>query len=89
MADDEQTSDWTENGLTAFLIFGLFASYVPQVCLIRAVYAVVAQHCLQHLRIIRAGTSIGFSPWFLLLGSTSSAAAMLNMCVARALCACG
>jgi len=55
-------SDWTENSLTALLIFGLFASYVPQ-----------------HLRIIRAGTSIGFSPWFLLLGSTSSAAAMLNI----------
>ncbi|KAH7882883.1 hypothetical protein F5I97DRAFT_1938811 [Phlebopus sp. FC_14] len=33
----------------------------------------------QHIRIIRAGTSVGFSPWFLLLGSTSSAAGMLNM----------
>ncbi|KAF9224676.1 hypothetical protein BS17DRAFT_751499 [Gyrodon lividus] len=55
-------TDWGANGLTAFLIYGLFVSYVPQ-----------------HLRIIRAGTSIGFSPWFLLLGSTSSAAAMLNI----------
>ncbi|KAF9235515.1 hypothetical protein BU15DRAFT_89558 [Melanogaster broomeanus] len=55
-------TDWGADGLTAFLIFGLFISYVPQ-----------------HLRIIRAGTSIGFSPWFLLLGSTSSAAAMLNI----------
>ncbi|KAL1730903.1 hypothetical protein EV714DRAFT_209951, partial [Schizophyllum commune] len=33
----------------------------------------------QHARIIRAGSSEGFSPWFLLLGSTSSAAGMLNM----------
>ncbi|KAG6330156.1 hypothetical protein ID866_8934 [Astraeus odoratus] len=57
-----QNSDRTANALTAFLVYGLFISYVPQ-----------------HLRIIRAGTSIGLSPWFLLLGSTSSAAAMLNM----------
>ncbi|KAI6041581.1 hypothetical protein EDC04DRAFT_2893057 [Pisolithus marmoratus] len=55
-------SDWAADALTVVLIFGLFASYIPQ-----------------HLRIIRAGTSIGFSPWFLLLGSTSSAAAMLNI----------
>ncbi|KAI0037015.1 hypothetical protein K488DRAFT_67177 [Vararia minispora EC-137] len=35
----------------------------------------------QHLRIILKGTSEGFSPWFLLLGSTSCAAGMLNMTV--------
>ncbi|TFY54462.1 hypothetical protein EVJ58_g8851 [Rhodofomes roseus] len=35
----------------------------------------------QHLRIIRAGSSEGFSPWFLLLGSTSSASGMLNIIV--------
>ncbi|KAG9313688.1 hypothetical protein JVU11DRAFT_6035 [Chiua virens] len=58
----QSKSDWKEDGLAAFLIFGLFLSYVPQL-----------------LRIIRAGTSVGFSPWFLLLGSTSSAAAMLNI----------
>ncbi|KAI6132967.1 hypothetical protein EV401DRAFT_1915242 [Pisolithus croceorrhizus] len=55
-------SDWAADALTVVLVFGMFASYIPQ-----------------HLRIIRAGTSIGFSPWFLLLGSTSSAAAMLNI----------
>ncbi|KAG0693589.1 hypothetical protein DFH29DRAFT_963792 [Suillus ampliporus] len=33
----------------------------------------------QHWRIIQMGSSEGFSPWFLLLGSTSSAAGMLNM----------
>ncbi|KAI6165191.1 hypothetical protein EDD17DRAFT_1556444 [Pisolithus thermaeus] len=55
-------SDWAADALTVALVFGMFASYIPQ-----------------HLRIIRAGTSIGFSPWFLLLGSTSSAAAMLNI----------
>ncbi|KAH9917998.1 uncharacterized protein B0H18DRAFT_1032697 [Fomitopsis serialis] len=35
----------------------------------------------QHLRIIKAGSSEGFSPWFLLLGSTSSASGMLNIIV--------
>lgn len=39
----------------------------------------IVSYIPQHLRIIQAGTSIGFSPWFLLLGSTSSAAAMLNI----------
>jgi len=33
----------------------------------------------QHLRIFNKKSSEGFSPWFLLLGSTSSAAGMLNM----------
>ncbi|KAF8497451.1 hypothetical protein F5888DRAFT_1698061 [Russula emetica] len=35
----------------------------------------------QHYRIISKGSSEGFSPWFLLLGSTSSASGMLNMIV--------
>ncbi|KAF8273583.1 hypothetical protein EI94DRAFT_1715328 [Lactarius quietus] len=35
----------------------------------------------QHYRIISKGSSEGFSPWFLLLGSTSSASGMLNMMV--------
>jgi hypothetical protein len=35
----------------------------------------------KHYRIISKGSSEGFSPWFLLLGSTSSASGMLNMCV--------
>ncbi|GBE83663.1 hypothetical protein BKA93DRAFT_816135 [Sparassis latifolia] len=35
----------------------------------------------QHLRIILTKSSEGFSPWFLLLGSTSSASAMLNIIV--------
>ncbi|KAF8297792.1 hypothetical protein DL93DRAFT_2234069 [Clavulina sp. PMI_390] len=33
----------------------------------------------QHLRIIMKGSSEGLSPWFLLLGSTSCAAGMLNV----------
>ncbi len=33
----------------------------------------------KHYRIINKGSSEGFSPWFLLLGATSSAAGMLNM----------
>lgn len=33
----------------------------------------------QHYRIIHKGSSEGFSPWFLLLGSTASAAGFLNM----------
>ncbi|KAG8215948.1 hypothetical protein J3R82DRAFT_7923 [Butyriboletus roseoflavus] len=43
------------------------------------IIGLIVSYVPQHLRIIRAGTSIGFSPWFLLLGSTSSAAGMLNM----------
>ncbi|KAA1474477.1 hypothetical protein DENSPDRAFT_841076 [Dentipellis sp. KUC8613] len=35
----------------------------------------------QHFRIINKGSSEGFSPWFLLLGSTSAASGMLNMIV--------
>ncbi|KAH9927539.1 hypothetical protein B0H21DRAFT_763138 [Amylocystis lapponica] len=35
----------------------------------------------QHRRIIEAKSSEGFSPWFLLLGSTSSASGLLNMIV--------
>ncbi|KAI0316036.1 hypothetical protein OF83DRAFT_1129072 [Amylostereum chailletii] len=35
----------------------------------------------QHLRIINKGSSEGFSPWFLLLGSTSAASGMLNMII--------
>ncbi|KAJ3552044.1 hypothetical protein NM688_g4365 [Phlebia brevispora] len=35
----------------------------------------------QHLRIILAKSSEGFSPWFLLLGSLSSASGMLNIIV--------
>ncbi|KAF7291108.1 hypothetical protein MIND_01253900 [Mycena indigotica] len=39
----------------------------------------VVSYLPQHLRIIRNGTSEGLSAWFLLLGSTSSAAGFLNM----------
>ncbi|KAF8128946.1 hypothetical protein EV363DRAFT_1220844 [Boletus edulis] len=49
---------------------GLTFILIPGLCL---------SYAPQLLRIIRAGTSIGFSPWFLLLGSTSSAAAMFNL----------
>ncbi|KAG6380064.1 hypothetical protein JVT61DRAFT_8146 [Boletus reticuloceps] len=80
VANSDQKSDWAANGLTFILIPGLCLSYAPQVCLSSSLHRVV-QHGPQLLRIIRAGTSIGFSPWFLLLGSTSSAAAMLNMYV--------
>ncbi|KAK1922577.1 hypothetical protein DB88DRAFT_512096 [Papiliotrema laurentii] len=37
----------------------------------------------QHVRIIRAKTSEGFSPWFLLLGATSSASGMLNLLIVQ------
>ncbi|PFH53501.1 hypothetical protein AMATHDRAFT_54629 [Amanita thiersii Skay4041] len=39
----------------------------------------VISYAPQHYRIISTGTSLGLSPWFLLLGSTSAAAGMLNM----------
>ncbi|WWC72998.1 uncharacterized protein I206_106962 [Kwoniella pini CBS 10737] len=37
----------------------------------------------QHLRIINAKTSEGFSPWYLLLGATSSASGMLNLLIVQ------
>ncbi|WWD21372.1 hypothetical protein CI109_105857 [Kwoniella shandongensis] len=37
----------------------------------------------QHIRIISAKTSEGFSPWFLLLGATSSASGMLNLLIVQ------
>jgi len=39
----------------------------------------IVSYLPQHLRIFNKKSSEGFSPWFLLLGSTSSAAGMLNM----------
>ncbi|KAL5478319.1 hypothetical protein ACEPAI_2503 [Sanghuangporus weigelae] len=38
-----------------------------------------ASYVPQHFKIINKGSSEGFSPWFLLLGATSSAAGCLNM----------
>ncbi|KAG6813647.1 hypothetical protein H0H92_008884 [Tricholoma furcatifolium] len=51
---------------TALLTFGLCCG-------------LVISYLPQHFRIINQGSSEGFSPWFLLLGSTSSAAGFLNM----------
>ncbi|KAF8627148.1 hypothetical protein AX17_006365 [Amanita inopinata Kibby_2008] len=51
---------------TALLTFGLCCG-------------LVISYVPQHYRIISTGTSVGLSPWFLLLGSTSAAAGMLNM----------
>ncbi|KAF9463196.1 hypothetical protein BDZ94DRAFT_1289848 [Collybia nuda] len=51
---------------TAVLTFGLCCG-------------LIISYAPQHLRIINKGSSEGFSPWFLLLGSTSSAAGFLNM----------
>ncbi|TFK45666.1 hypothetical protein OE88DRAFT_1600949, partial [Heliocybe sulcata] len=41
----------------------------------------VISYLPQHFRIIATKSSEGFSPWFLLLGSTSAASGMLNMVV--------
>ncbi|KZS96693.1 hypothetical protein SISNIDRAFT_424279 [Sistotremastrum niveocremeum HHB9708] len=43
------------------------------------ILGLLASYIPQHYRIIHKGSSEGFSPWFLLLGSTSSAAGMLNL----------
>ncbi|KAM6501043.1 hypothetical protein JOM56_004057 [Amanita muscaria] len=51
---------------TAMLTFGLCCG-------------LIISYAPQHYRIINKGTSIGLSPWFLLLGSTSAAAGMFNM----------
>ncbi|KAF9648257.1 hypothetical protein BDM02DRAFT_3096895, partial [Thelephora ganbajun] len=44
-------------------------------------FGLVVSYLPQHLRIILAKSSEGFSPWFLLLGSTSCASGMLNLFV--------
>ncbi|BEI85155.1 hypothetical protein CcaverHIS002_0505560 [Cutaneotrichosporon cavernicola] len=41
----------------------------------------VISYLPQHYRIISTGTSEGLSPWFLLLGATSSASGMLNLLI--------
>jgi len=43
------------------------------------IIGLVISYIPQHLRIILKRSSEGFSPWFLMLGSTASAAAMLNI----------
>ncbi|WVR08984.1 hypothetical protein IAU60_006044 [Kwoniella sp. DSM 27419] len=43
----------------------------------------VISYLPQHLRIIRSKSSEGFSPWFLLLGATSSASGMLNLLIVQ------
>jgi len=43
------------------------------------ILGLIISYLPQHLRIIQKRSSEGLSPWFLLLGSTASAAAMLNM----------
>ncbi|RSH95235.1 hypothetical protein EHS25_000321 [Saitozyma podzolica] len=43
----------------------------------------VISYLPQLIRIVRNGTSEGFSPWYLLLGATSSASAMLNILVVQ------
>ncbi|OCF35664.1 hypothetical protein I316_02719 [Kwoniella heveanensis BCC8398] len=53
--------------LSLLLCTGLIISYLPQ----------------QHLRIITAKSSEGFSPWYLLLGATSSASGMLNLLIVQ------
>ncbi|PBK76096.1 hypothetical protein ARMSODRAFT_950480 [Armillaria solidipes] len=56
----------THDWFTATLTFGLCTG-------------LVISYVPQHLRIIQKGSSEGFSPWFLFLGSTSSASGLLNM----------
>ncbi|GMK55812.1 hypothetical protein CspeluHIS016_0208680 [Cutaneotrichosporon spelunceum] len=41
----------------------------------------VISYLPQHYRIVSEGTSEGLSPWFLLLGATSSASGMLNLLI--------
>ncbi|WWC91112.1 uncharacterized protein L201_006053 [Kwoniella dendrophila CBS 6074] len=43
----------------------------------------VVSYLPQHFRIINAKTSEGFSPWYLLLGATSSASGMLNLLIVQ------
>ncbi|WOO84969.1 putative protein [Vanrija pseudolonga] len=43
----------------------------------------IVSYLPQHFRIISTGTSEGLSPWFLLLGATSSASGMINLLIVQ------
>ena len=66
--------------LTIGLCVGLILSYLPQV---RPSHHVSSTYMwcrsIYHYHIISKNSSEGFSPWYLLLGSTSSASGMLNV----------
>lgn len=65
--------------LSLLIIGGMIISYLPQVSPVQCGEGGKAEDEGQHYRIIHARSSEGFSPWFLLLGATSSASSMLNI----------
>ena len=71
--------DRTAMILSLLIIGGMIISYLPQVSPVQCGEGGKAEDEGQHYRIIHARSSEGFSPWFLLLGATSSASSMLNI----------
>ena len=71
-----QDTDWMTFTISLGLAFGIVLSYLPQVPLPSN-----RQANKQHYRIINRKSSEGISPYFLLLGGTSSSSAFLNILI--------
>ncbi|EIW68107.1 hypothetical protein M231_07481 [Tremella mesenterica] len=54
---------------------------LPVILAVLILVGTVISYLPQHLRIIRSGTSEGFSPWFLLLGSTAGTSTLFNVLI--------
>ena len=73
-----QDTDWMTFTISLGLAFGIVLSYLPQVPLPPFSNRQVNK---QHYRIIHRKSSEGISPYFLLLGGTSSSSAFLNILI--------
>src|ERR1700733_2201709 len=73
-----QDTDWMTFTISLGLAFGIVLSYLPQVPLPPFSNR---QANKQHYRIIHRKSSEGISPYFLLLGGTSSSSAFLNILI--------
>ena len=75
-----QDTDWMTFTISLGLAFGIVLSYLPQVPPPRLPFQ-TSKLNKQHYRIIDRKSSEGISPYFLLLGGTSSSSAFLNILI--------
>ena len=73
-----QDTDWMTFTISLGLAFGIVLSYLPQVSPLPFQTSKLIK---QHYRIINRKSSEGISPYFLLLGGTSSSSAFLNILI--------
>lgn len=72
-----QETDWMTFTISLGLAIGIVISYLPQVL----PGPLLSDLTGQHYRIVKRRSSEGISPYFLLLGGTSSSAAFLNILI--------